>query len=199
MSDAPRPTGGARGARAGGSAPSLQARALRLLAQREHSRLELERKLQRFIVRPDADPTESTESTDPVATASAAPHYSAQDLSDALDALQAKGFIQPERVAQSVLHRRAPKLGSQRVLQELRQKGLDEDLIRNAAATLRSSEHARAWAVWQRKFGQAATTPQERAKHMRFLASRGFAAEVVGKVVRGQAPEPGDEAEDETL
>lgn len=196
MSDAQRPTGGARGARAGGSAPSLQARALRLLAQREHSRLELERKLQRFIARPDADPTESA---DPVAAASAAPHYSAQDLSDALDALQAKGFIQPERVAQSVLHRRAPKLGSQRVLQELRQKGLDEDLIRNAAATLRSSEHARAWAVWQRKFGQVATTPQERAKHMRFLASRGFAAEVVGKVVRGQAPEPGDEAEDETL
>lgn len=194
MSDAPRPTGGARGARAGGSAPSLQARALRLLAQREHSRLELERKLQRFIARPDAD---STESADPVAAASDAPRYSAQDLSDALDALQAKGFIQPERVAQSVLHRRAPKLGSQRVLQELRQKGLDEDLIRNAAATLRSSEHARAWAVWQRKFGQAATTPQERAKHMRFLASRGFAAEVVGKVVRGQAPEPGDEAEDD--
>jgi regulatory protein len=196
MSDAQRPTGGARGARAGGSAPSLQARALRLLAQREHSRLELERKLQRFIARPDADPTEST---DPVAAASDAPRYSAQDLSDALDALQAKGFIQPERVAQSVLHRRAPKLGSQRVLQELRQKGLDEDLIRNAAATLRSSEHARAWAVWQRKFGQVATTPQERAKHMRFLASRGFAAEVVGKVVRGQAPEPGDEAEDDAL
>ena len=205
MSAAPRPTGGAQGVRAVGSAPSLQARALRLLAQREHSRLELERKLQRFIARPDADstdptdPTDPTESTDPVATASAAPHYSAQDLSDALDALQAKGFIQPERVAQSVLHRRAPKLGSQRVLQELRQKGLDEDLIRNAAATLRSSEHARAWAVWQRKFGQVATTPQERAKHMRFLASRGFAAEVVGKVVRGQAPEPGYEAEDETL
>ena len=196
MSDAPRPTGGARGALPPGRAPSLQARALRLLAQREHSRLELERKLQRFIARPDADPTEST---DPVAAASDAPRYSAQDLSDALDALQAKGFIQPERVAQSVLHRRAPKLGSQRVLQELRQKGLDEDLIRNAAATLRSSEHARAWAVWQRKFGQVATTPQERAKHMRFLASRGFAAEVVGKVVRGQAPEPGDEAEDETL
>lgn len=199
MSAAPRPTGGAQGVRAVGSAPSLQARALRLLAQREHSRLELERKLQRFIARPDADSTDPTESTDPVATASAAPHYSAQDLSDALDALQAKGFIQPERVAQSVLHRRAPKLGSQRVLQELRQKGLDEDLIRNAAATLRSSEHARAWAVWQRKFGQVATTPQERAKHMRFLASRGFAAEVVGKVVRGQAPEPGDEAEDEAL
>ena len=125
----------------------------------------------------DADPT------DPVAAASDAPRYSAQDLSDALDALQAKGLIQPERVAQSILHRRAPKLGSQRVLQELRQKGLDEDLIRNAAATLRSSEHARAWAVWQRKFGQVAATPQERAKHMRFLASRGFSAEVVGKVV----------------
>lgn len=144
--------------------PSLMARALRLLAQREHARLELERKLQRHV-------------------------QEGEDLGAVLDQLEAKGFIQPERVAQSVLYRRAPKLGSQRVLHELRQKGLDETIIRDAAEELRASEHQRAWAVWQRKFGQVASTPQERAKHMRFLASRGFAADVVSKVVRGIAPE----------
>lgn len=151
--------------------PSLMARALRLLSQREHSRLELERKLQRYV---QADAGAGT--------------VSSQDLGAVLDQLEAKGFIRPERVAQSVLYRRAPKLGSQRVLHELRQKGLDEAIIRDAAQELRASEHQRAWAVWQRKFGQVATTPQERAKHMRFLASRGFAADVVGKVVRGIAP-----------
>ena len=144
--------------------PSRMARALRLLAQREHARLELERKLQRHV-------------------------QEGEDLGAVLDQLEAKGFIQPERVAQSVLYRRAPKLGSQRVLHELRQKGLDETIIRDAAEELRASEHQRAWAVWQRKFGQVASTPQERAKHMRFLASRGFAADVVSKVVRGIAPE----------
>ncbi len=165
---------------------SLTARALRLLAQREHSRLELERKLQRFVQPQGREAQEADEADGPAHTApdNAPP----EDLAAVLDKLEAKGFIQPERVAQSVLYRRAPKLGSQRVLQELRQKGLDEAIVRQAAETLRDSEHQRAWAVWQRKFGQPAATPQERARQIRFLASRGFAMDVIGKVVRGMAP-----------
>ncbi|VUZ26980.1 Regulatory protein RecX [uncultured Comamonas sp.] len=162
---------------------SLTARALRLLAQREHSRLELERKLQRFVP-PQAQDTEDADGAADTGAENAPP----EDLAAVLDRLEAKGFIQPERVAQSVLYRRAPKLGSQRVLQELRQKGLDEAIVRQAADTLRQSEHQRAWTVWQRKFGQLASTPQERARQMRFLASRGFAMEVIAKVVRGTAP-----------
>lgn len=189
------PASAARG-RTQQPAPSLMARALRLLSQREHSRLELERKLQRYVpTDADADTdtdTDAGEIADPAdhapADAGASTKPSSQDLGAVLDQLEAKGFIRPERVAQSVLYRRAPKLGSQRVLHELRQKGLDEAIIRDAAQELRASEHQRAWAVWQRKFGQVAATPQERAKHMRFLASRGFAADVVGKVVRGIAP-----------
>src|SRR5574344_601792 len=174
---------------------SLTARALRLLAQREHSRLELQRKLQRFVQSAaeqsaaEEGAAETAPSQRPAHADGTAPMPTAEDLATVLDTLEAKGFIQPERVAQSVLYRRAPKLGSQRVLHELRQKGLDETIIRDAAEELRASEHQRAWAVWQRKFGQVASTPQERAKHMRFLASRGFAADVVSKVVRGIAPE----------
>ena len=146
---------------------SLTGRALKLLSQREHSRLELERKL--------------------------APHVEeGEALGAVLDALEAKNFINPERVAQSVLYRRSSKLGTSRVLQELRSKGLDDDTVRAAAEQLRATEHARAWDVWQRKFGQLPTTPQERMKHMRFLASRGFGGDVVGKVLRGQAPEAED-------
>ena len=76
-----------------------------------------------------------------------------------------------------------------RVVQELRNKGLDDDTVRAATAQLRATEHARAWAVWQQKFGQPPATPQERMKQMRFLASRGFGGEVVSKVVKGQPPE----------
>ena len=73
--------------------PSLKARALRLLAQREHSRSELEAKL--------------------------APHVQeGDDLATLLDQLQARDFINEERVVESVLHSRAPRLGAQRVLQE---------------------------------------------------------------------------------
>jgi regulatory protein len=46
---------------------------------------------------------------------------------------------------------------------------------------------ARAQAVWQKKFGQLATSGPERNKQARFLASRGFSGEVVRQVVAGIA------------
>lgn len=141
--------------------PSLKARALRLLAQREHSRSELQTKL--------------------------APHVQeGEDLAALLDDLQAKDFINEERVAESVLHRRAPRFGAQRVLQELRRKGLDEELVRATAEQLKGSELERARAVWRQRFGgtPAPVTPQERARQMRFLAARGFGADVVRRMLQ---------------
>ncbi|SDM10638.1 regulatory protein [Oryzisolibacter propanilivorax] len=148
---------------------SLKGRALRLLAQREHSRSELQTKLARHV-------------------------QEGEDLQAVLDELQAKDFINPQRVAESVLHRRAPRLGAQRVLQELRGKGLDEELVRAAAAQLQDTEYERALAVWRQRFGSAppADTPQERARQMRFLAARGFAGDVVRRVLRHGHDEPQD-------
>ena len=138
--------------------PSLKGRALRLLSQREHSRLELERKL-------------SAHETEP------------GTLAKALDELQARGFISEERVVESVIHRRAAKLGTARVKQELQAKGLSPKAMGEALEQLRSTELERAREVWARKFGEPATEPKEKARQVRFLISRGFAAEVVRKVV----------------
>ena len=136
---------------------SLKGRALRLLSQREHSRTELERKL--------------------------APHEAqAGALAGVLDELQAKGFISESRVVESVIHRRASKLGTARVQQELAAKGLSAASISEALEHLRSTEFERAREVWARKFGETANDPKERAKQVRFLLSRGFAAEVVRKI-----------------
>ncbi|WP_406623998.1 recombination regulator RecX [Acidovorax sp. SDU_ACID1] len=141
---------------------SLKARALRLLAQREHSRSELQAKLARHV-------------------------EEGEDLPALLDALEAQGFVSAQRVAESVVHQRAARFGARRVAQELRAKGLDEDLVRATAAQLAGTELERARAVWCQRFGSAPppATPQERARQMRFLAARGFAAEVVCRVVRG--------------
>ncbi len=140
--------------------PSLKGRALRLLSQREHSRLELERKL--------------------------APHETEPgSLARALDELQAKGFISEERAIESVIHRRAAKLGSARVRQELAAKGLSGEAVAAAMAGLQATETARAREVWRKKFGQPPQDPQERARQIRFLVSRGFAAEAVRRVVQG--------------
>ena len=40
-----------------------------------------------------------------------------------LDALEQRGFISAERVAESVLHRKAARFGTSRVVQELRSRG----------------------------------------------------------------------------
>ncbi len=143
---------------------SLKGRALRLLAQREHSRLELERKLAAHVAEGD-------------------------DLTAMLDELEAKNFINPERVAQSVAYRRGSKLGTARVVQEMHSKGLDDDTVRAATQELRATEWQRACTIWRQRFGAPAETPQDKLKQMRFLASRGFSGEVVRKVVAGQVPE----------
>ena len=149
--------------RSGANPPSLKGRALRYLAAREHSRAELERKLTPHL-QPEQGPA---------------------DLARVLDELTAKGFISEARVAQSVLHRRAGRLGAARVLQELRAKGLSGEVLEDAAEQLRGTELARAREVWRRKFGVPPQEAAERARQMRFLAGRGFSGDVVRRVVSG--------------
>ena len=143
-----------------GFQPSLKGRALRLLSQREHSRQELERKLRPFEEVPG-------------------------ELAQALDFLQTKDFINEQRVLESVVNRRASKLGASRVKQELQAKGLDPQAVSDALQGLRETELDRAREVWRKKFGQPALDANERARQMRFLLTRGFAAEAVRRVVSG--------------
>ena len=141
------------------SAPSLKGRALRLLGQREHSRSELERKLARYEEEPGT-------------------------LARALDELAAKDFISEARVVQSVLHRRAARHGAARVRQELLHKGIAPETVAEAIAGLTGSELQRAREVWQQRFGAPPRDAAERAKQVRFMLARGFAADVVAKVLR---------------
>ncbi len=143
-----------------GFQPSLKGRALRLLSQREHSRAELERKL--------------------------APHEEVPgELAKALDELQARDFISDSRAVDSLVNRRAGKLGNARIQQELALKGLSGEAVAEALENLKDTEFSRAQAVWQKKFSGLPQDPHERAKHMRFLMTRGFSAEVVRRVVKG--------------
>jgi regulatory protein len=140
-------------------APSLKGRALRLLATREHSRKELEIKLAQH-----ADSTEQ--------------------LAQVLDELSAKGFINEARVVDSTVHKLQSKFGAARVVAALQQKGIATDVLAQTRQDLAQSELERAQAVHAKKFGQAPNGPQEHAKQMRFLASRGFGSETISKVLR---------------
>jgi regulatory protein len=83
------------------------------------------------------------------------------------------------------VHRRSGKLGAARVKQELAAKGLTGESVTAAMESLRETEFSRALAVWRKKFDNPAADPNERAKQIRFLLTRGFNAEVVRKIVQG--------------
>ena len=141
-------------------APSVKARAVSLLAQREYSRQEL---------------------TDKLTAAPASP----EEVEQALAQLEAKGLVNDARVVETLVNRRSGKLGASRLRQELQAKGVSAELVAETMAGLKGTELARAQAVWQKKFGQLAATSAERNKQARFLASRGFSGDVVRQVVAG--------------
>ena len=101
-----------------------------------------------------------------------------------LDWLAANNYLSETRFVESRVNARSRKQGALRIKLELSRHGLT--LEPQQAATLRETEFARAQALWQRKFGELAPDARLRAKQARFLAARGFAADVVRRVVGGE-------------
>jgi regulatory protein len=147
---------------------SVKGRALRYLAQREHSRAELERKLARFV-----------EDTDEASAA--------EQIARALDELAAKDLLSEARAAESVLVSQGRRFGARRLKQTLQAKGLAPDLVASTLQQARATELERARDVWRRKFGEPAIDAAGRARQMRFLAARGFEGDVIRRVVTGSA------------
>lgn len=150
-----------------GFALSLKGRALRLLAAREQSRSELEKKLGPFEETPG-------------------------QIAQVLDELQAKDFISEARVIESVINRRQAKMGVSRIKRELQGKDLDADKVAEAMDGLKATELDRAREVWRKKFDSktdAGTSPADKAKQMRFLAARGFGADAIRRVLSGRENE----------
>jgi len=173
---------------------SLKGRALQWLAQREHSRLELRRKLMRqakadaltrlaaLPVRAGDDP-DSAHQPEPDASAVApAAATIADEVEALLDWLQSHRYLREERFVESRVHARQSRYGNLRIRQELSQHALE--LTADLSADLMQSERERARAVRQRKFGDAAASLSDKARQARFLAGRGFSAEVIWQVLR---------------
>jgi regulatory protein len=147
-----------------------------LLAQREHSRVELQRKLMPMAL---ADARAGIADSDERACRAAA----AARVDALLDWLEANRYLSQQRFVESRLHARAARFGNRRIERELAEHGVELDAA--ARDRLRDSEYARALAVWRRKYGRAPADAAERLRQMRFLAGRGFSADVVRRIVKG--------------
>ena len=143
---------------------SLKARALRFLSMREHSRLELERKLARHA-------------------------EEGEDVNALLNFLEKNNWLSQERFSASLIHRREARFGNSRIMAELQSHGIHGEALAELKAGLLDSETARACEVWQRKFGAVAKGPEERVKQVRFLMQRGFSSKALRVAMQGRLPE----------
>lgn len=142
----------------------LRQRALRLLARREHSRAELQRKL--------------------------APHGTEEDIANVLSQLETEGLLSDGRAAAAFVRAHGARFGLTRLRHDLRQRGLDPDLAADEFVEL-DDELARARQVWARKFSLAPEDAREWARQARFLQGRGFAPDVIRRLLK--APLDGEE------
>jgi len=141
---------------------SLKARAVGYLSRREYARNELARKLQAYSDDPD-------------------------EIETVLDALEKEGWLSTARFAQSLVHRRAPRQGAARIIQELKQHGVADVQIAELRESLRATEYQRAREVWLKRFAERPADRAAYAKQARFLAGRGFSHEVIRKILGGDA------------
>lgn len=137
---------------------SLKARALSFLALRDHSRAELSNKLKAYAA-------------------------SEEELATTLAALEADGWLSENRFAEGVVRAKSQRYGRAKIAQTLREKGVGTEQI--AAATADLDDLTTAKALWERKFGKAPADAKEKARHVRFLQSRGFSLSIVFKVIGG--------------
>ncbi len=142
------------------SPTELRARALRLLARREHSRAELRRKLGLHA-------------------------ESAEALEALLDALSGKKQLSDERFAGERAHILSRRYGASRIRQDLRARGVDEATADKAVAEAAASDLERARAIYDRRYRAPPVSREELAKRMRFLQGRGFSRDIIRTLTGG--------------
>jgi regulatory protein len=140
----------------------VRAVALRLLARREHSTRELTAKL-------------------------TARGYEEQTVASVIEALADRNLISDGRfVDEFVASRLRRGSGPLKIREELRGRGVAESLVDNALGERRSEWLVNAESARRKRFG--VPLPQdfaERARQARFLQQRGFSAEQIRQVLKG--------------
>ncbi len=131
-----------------------------MLARREHSRAELLRKL-----------------------AADGPR---EDIHAVLDQLEGSGLLSDARFAEAYVSSRAARVGNARLRHDLRARGIADAIIAAALPAEADSETERARQVWRRKFAAPPADRADYARQARFLQQRGFAVDIIRKVLKEQ-------------
>lgn len=103
-----------------------------------------------------------------------------------LDDFQQRGWLSDARFTEQMVHARKSKFGSARVANELKEKGVADDLIAAAVVAIKETEFENALAICQKKYAAPPTSREDWARQARFLQSRGFTFELIKKVLNSK-------------
>lgn len=144
----------------------IRSRALKLLTTREHSRLELSRKLRRR-------------------------GYPAGDVEAVLDALIADDLLSEERLVAAYVAERLEKgFGPVRIRFELREKGLSDAQIEPYLSLEDEALMQCLEAVYRKRYGERTIDdPRDQQKRSRFLEYRGFPPRLIARLLNAERPD----------
>ncbi|MEP7084931.1 MAG: recombination regulator RecX [Betaproteobacteria bacterium] len=148
--------------------PTLRQKALRALARRDYSRAELSRKLGRAAATPS-------------------------ELVTLLDDFEASGWLSDERFAGSAARQRQGRYSQRYIVEDLKSRGVAGDLAKDAVSALEQDDYATALALWNQRFGRPPADQKEKARQVRFLQTRGFALQIIFRILRDQGVATEDE------
>ena len=95
--------------------------------------------------------------------------------------LESRKQLSNERFAEVRAHWLARKYGAAKIRQDLKEKGVSEDIARGVISNAGELEKARA--ILKRKYRDHGMTREERARRARFLQSRGFSYDTIRAVL----------------
>lgn len=153
---------------------SLRQRALDYLGKREYSYFELAQKLKPYAEDAENNVDEST---------------ATEQIAAILDDFKKRGWLSDARFAEMLVHSRKSKFGSAKVANELREKGVADDLISEAVATVKVTELEHAREICRKKYKTSPASREDWARQARFLQSRGFGFDVIKQVLNSKNDE----------
>ena len=143
---------------------SLRQRALEYLGKREYSYAELGQKLKVYLAE-DED---------------------FEVITAILEDFKTRGWLSDARFTEQIVHARQAKFGVAKIANELREKGVADDLVRDAIEKVKENELENAKDIWRKKFKASPASREEWAKQARFLQSRGFGFDTIKQVLNSK-------------
>ena len=139
--------------------PTLKSRAMRFLARREHTRVELKRKL-------------------------SARAQEGDDVDVLLDELTQRGWLSDARFAEQAARAKSRRFGPLKLAHYLKSRGVGEEAIAAGLQRAGAEGMASLESVWRTRFGAPPSDEREKMRQVRFLQGRGFAVDDIFKFLK---------------